>query len=109
MSSKSSTKTIPTDANSVSLIHKRKKSSEKDYLDLNKKCLESNINPDHDVNSFTTVEIKTENQIKNEILEDDHGENSFSVIEMKTEDADTLSDDDVSTNVISSNLKIKKS
>ena len=97
MSQKSATKSITTDANSVSLIHKRKKSSEKDYLDLNKKCFESNIIPNHDVNSFTTVEIKTENQIKNEILEDDHGENSFSVIEMKTEDVDTLSDDDVST------------
>ena len=95
-----STKTITTDANSVSLIHKRKKSSEKDYLDFNKKCLEGKIIPDHDVNSFTTVEIKTENQIKNEILEDDHGENSFSVIEMKTEDVDAFSDEDVSTKVV---------
>ena len=101
MSSKSSPKTITTDANSVSLIHKRKKSSEKDYLDLNKKCLENNLVPDHDVNSFTTVEIKTENQIKNEILEDDHGENSFSVIEMKTEDVNTLSDAHVSIKVVS--------
>ena len=103
-----SPKSLNSDASSVSLIPKREKSSEKDYLDLNKKCLESNKILDHDVNSLTTVEIKTENQIKNEILEDDYGENSFSVIEMKTEDVDTLSDDDVSTNVVSSNLKIKK-
>ena len=95
-----SSKTINSDANSVSRIPQQKKSSEKDYLDLNKKYLESNLIPDHDVNSFTTVEIKTENQIKNEILEDDHGENSFSVIEMKTEDVDAFSDEDVSTKVV---------
>ena len=97
-----SPKTINSDATSVLLIPKREKSSEKYSLDFNKKCLESNLIPDDDVNSFTEVEIKTENQIENENVADDHGENSFSVIEVKTEDFNTLSDDDVSIKVVSS-------
>ena len=100
-----SPKSLNSDASSVSLIPKREKSSEKYYLDLNNKCLESILIPDNDVNSFTEVEIKTESQIENENLDDNIGVNSFSVIKMKTEDVNTLSDDDVSTKVGSSDLK----
>ena len=67
--------------------------------------MESILIPENDVNSFTEVEIKTESQIENENLDDNIGVNSFSVIKMKTEDVNTLSDDDVSTKVGSSDLK----
>ena len=80
------TKTITSDVNSVSLVPIREKSSEKDNLDLNKECFESNLIADNDI----AIQIKTEN----EVLEDDYGVNPFS------EAADTLSDDDVSTKVL---------
>ena len=97
-------KDITSDVNSVSMISKTRKYSEKDDLNFNKKYLESNIIPDHGVNSFTPVEIKTEDQIKNEISEDELELNSFSVIEMKTED----DSEDVSTKVMLSKLKHEK-
>ena len=59
-----------------------------------KKCSESIIVPDHDVNSFTTFEIKTEPKIN----DDDLDVNSFSVVQIKTENDSMLTCDDVSTN-----------
>ena len=68
--------------------------SEKNNINFNKAYCESIVVPDHDVNSFTTFEIKTEPKIN----DDDLDVNSFSVVQIKTENDSMLTCDDVSTN-----------
>ena len=82
------------DTNFISMKKLSQKSYKKDNINFNKKCSESIVVPDHDVNSFTTFEIKTEPKIN----DDDLDVNSFSVVQIKTENDSMLTCDDVSTN-----------